>query len=34
MRLIDADKYCVVHKNQELYAKEIECYNSIDWMNK
>ena len=26
----DADKYCVAHKNQELYVKEIKCYDNID----
>ena len=25
----DADKYCVAHEDQELYVKEIECYDDI-----
>lgn len=25
----DADKYCVAHKDQELYVKEIKCYDNI-----
>ena len=26
----DADKYCVAHAEQDLYVKEIECYDDIN----
>lgn len=26
----DADKYCIAHENEELYVREIDCYDNIE----